>query len=256
MQIHQLPEQQAVADSDMFALDTGQTTRRTPFNAIKTAISTFAHQLTNLTETTATSDSDVLPIDDGGGAKKITFGNLKNKIAQDATPAFNSADASSPTSWTNVAVLTSGEALTSVYNKISAMFKNVRFIYSKLGSANISDVSDGTVTGAISALKEGSYTSTSQTITFPSAYVSSGTITIKKKGSMAMIHGSTVVVNASIPSQTQLYTLPDGYKPYHETYISTSLFNSFIRITSSGAIYTVTSISAGTYFFDGNWIHQ
>lgn len=154
MQIHQLPEQQTVADSDMFALDTGQTTRRTPFSAIKTAISTFAHQLTNLTETTATSDSDVMPIDGGTGAKKITFGNLKNKITQDATPAFNSADAASPTSWTSVAVLTSGEALTSVYNKISAMFKNVRFIYSKLGSTNISDISDGTVTSAISMIND------------------------------------------------------------------------------------------------------
>ena len=149
MQIHQLPEQQAVSDSDMFALDTGQTTRRTPFNAIKTAVSTFAHQLTNLTETTATSDTDVLPIDDGNGAKKITFGNLKNKITESATPAFNSADASSSYAWVNVAVLASGEAMTSVLEKISTMFKNIRFLYYKIGNNNVSGTGKSSLTAII-----------------------------------------------------------------------------------------------------------
>ena len=149
MQIHQLPEQQTVSDSDMFALDTGQTTRRTPFSVIKTAVSTFAHQLTNLAETTATSDSDVLQIDDGTGAKKITFGNLKNRVAESATPAFNSVDASSSYAWTSVAVLASGEALTSVYNKISAMFKNIRFLYYKIGNNNVSGTGKSSLTAII-----------------------------------------------------------------------------------------------------------
>lgn len=169
MQIHQLPEQQTVADSDMFAVDTGQTTRRTPFSAIKTAISTFAHQLTNLTETTATSDSDVLPIDDGTGAKKITFGNLKNKITESANPAFNSGDSSSSTTWTAVSVLASGETIPSILNKISLMFKNIRYLYYKIGNNNVSgtgkssltaiigntslaSIGNGTLSGAVSTL--------------------------------------------------------------------------------------------------------
>lgn len=168
MQIHQLPEQQTVADADMFAIDTGQTTRRTPFTAIKTAISTFAHQLTNLAETTATSDSDVLPIDDGTGAKKIAFGNLKNKITESASPAFNSEDASSSVVWTVVSVLTSGETIPSILNKVSLMFKNIRFLYYKIGNNNVSgtgkssltaiigntslvSIGNGTLSGAISA---------------------------------------------------------------------------------------------------------
>lgn len=149
MQIHQLPEQQTVADSDMFALDTGQTTRRTPFNVIKTAISTFAHQLTNLAETTATSDSDVMPIDDGTGAKKITFGNLKNKIAESANPAFNSEDASSSVVWTAVSVLTSGETIPSILNKVSLMFKNIRFLYYKIGNNNVSGTGKSSLTAII-----------------------------------------------------------------------------------------------------------
>lgn len=280
MQIHQLPEQQTIDDADMFAIDTGQTTRRTPFSAIKAIVSAFAHQLTNLTETTAVSDEDVLPIDDGNGAKKITYGNLKNKITQDATPAFDSVDASSSTSWTSVAVLASGEALTSVYNKISAMFKNIRYLYYKIGTNNvsgtgkssltaiigntsISSLGNGTLSGAVNTLnteitntRTGTYTGESQAITFPSAYVSSGTITIRKKGSLAMIHGATVVVSASIPSGTLLCALPSGYYPYHETYIGTSSFNSMMRIVSSGNVYAATAISPGTYFFDGNWMHQ
>lgn len=182
MQIHQLPEQQTLSDSDMFAVDTGQTTRRTPFNALKAIISAYAHQLTNLTETTATSDSDVIPIDDGNGAKKITFGNLKNKITEGATPAFNSVDASSSTAWTSVSVLTSSEVMTSVLNKISAMFKNIRFLYYKIGSTNISGSGKSTITSAIgntsiASIGDGTLTGAVDTVNKKIVY-KSGTVTI------------------------------------------------------------------------------
>lgn len=151
MQIHSLPEQQTVADSDMFALDTGTTTRRTPFSALKTAISDYAHKLTNLTATTTVNDSDVLPIDAGSGAKKITYVNLKNKIISDAAPTYTSGDAENPTAWSNVTVITSGLSLGTLLNRITTMIKNVRWLYGRLGTTDISSLGS-TITGAISAL--------------------------------------------------------------------------------------------------------
>lgn len=152
MQIHSLPEQQTVADSDMFALDTGTTTRRTPFSAMKSVISDYAHKLTNLASTTTVNNSDVLPIDAGSGAKKITYQNLKNKIVEDAAPTYTSGDAASPTAWSNVTVIASGISLGTLLNRITTMVKNVRWIYSKLGTTDISGVGNGTVTDAISTL--------------------------------------------------------------------------------------------------------
>lgn len=150
MQIHQLPEQQTVADGDMFALDTGTTTRRTPFSALKTAISDYAHKLTNLTATTTVNDSDVLPIDAGSGAKKITYVNLKNKIINDAAPTYASGDAENPTAWSSVTVITSGPSLGTLLNRITTMIKNVRWLYARLGTTDISSLGT-TITGAISA---------------------------------------------------------------------------------------------------------
>ena len=151
MQIHQLPEQQTVADTDEFALDTGTTTRRTPFLAMKTVISDYAHKLTNLNSTTTVNNSDVIPIDAGSGAKKITYVNLKNKIIQDAAPTYTSGDNENPSVWSSVSVIESGISLGTLLNKLSVMVKNVRWLYNRIGTTNISSLGS-TITGAISAL--------------------------------------------------------------------------------------------------------
>lgn len=68
------------------------------------------------------------------------------------TATFTSADSTSPTAWTDVAVLTSGEKHSSIFNKISTMFKNVRFLYKRIGTTDISAIGNGTLTGALSTL--------------------------------------------------------------------------------------------------------
>lgn len=62
---------------------------------------------------------------------------------------FDSGDAASANAWTDVAVIKSGETHKSLFDKISTMFKNVRYLYKLLGSTDISQVGNGTVTGAI-----------------------------------------------------------------------------------------------------------
>ena len=68
------------------------------------------------------------------------------------TVAFTSADSTTATAWTDVAALATGEKHSSIFNKVSTMFKNIRFLYKMLGTTDISSIGNGTVTGALSTL--------------------------------------------------------------------------------------------------------
>lgn len=67
---------------------------------------------------------------------------------------FTSSDVAdgNATAWTSVTPLASGEVHSSIFAKISQMFKNIRYLYKMLGTTNISSIGGGTVTGAVSAL--------------------------------------------------------------------------------------------------------
>lgn len=109
-------------------------------------------QIHNLPEQATSSDTDQYALDTGSTTRKISFANLKNQILQKANPEFTSGDSSTANSWTDVAALVAGEVMTSILNKVSVMFKNIRYLYKMLGTTNISGVGDGTVTGGINAL--------------------------------------------------------------------------------------------------------
>ena len=80
----------------------------------------------------------------------------KNGDSKDLTNTFVTQDSTNVTQWTDVDVLTSAEKHSSIFNKISTMFKNIRYLYKMLGTADISTLGEGanigTVTGAISKL--------------------------------------------------------------------------------------------------------
>lgn len=70
---------------------------------------------------------------------------------------FTSSDVAdgSANSWTSVNALASGEKHSSIFAKISQMFKNVRYLYKMLGTTDISSVStSGTVTDGLATLKQ------------------------------------------------------------------------------------------------------
>ena len=77
-----------------------------------------------------------------------TGGDTASNVA-----SFTSSDVAdgSASSWTSVATLTSGEKHTSLFAKVSQMFKNVRYLYKMFGTTDISSIGGGTVTGAISS---------------------------------------------------------------------------------------------------------
>lgn len=81
--------------------------------------------------------------------------NASGGDSKDVITTFTSNDATNASAWTEVATLTSKEKQSSIFNKVSMMFKNVRFLYKMLGTTDISAIGGGTVTGAISELNSG-----------------------------------------------------------------------------------------------------
>ena len=86
----------------------------------------------------------------------------ENGDSKDNTVTFTSNDTSTSDAWTDVAVLATGEKHSSLFNKISTMFKNIRYIYTHfIKSENIletleeisANTTSGKVAGAL-AVKE------------------------------------------------------------------------------------------------------
>ena len=70
--------------------------------------------------------------------------------------AFTSSDVAdgSATAWTTVTKLATGEKHSSLFAKMSQMFKNIRYLYKLLGTKDISSIGDGTVTGGLTSLND------------------------------------------------------------------------------------------------------
>lgn len=82
--------------------------------------------------------------------------------SQSNTVTFTSNDSLTGDS-TPPALLTSGETHASILSKVSTVFKNVRWLLSKMGTTDISTLGDGTVTGALSTLSSNIGTKLSNT---------------------------------------------------------------------------------------------
>ena len=80
---------------------------------------------------------------------QTTTGDTKDNVT-----TFTSSDVADgqATAWTSVVPLASGEKHSSIFAKVSQMFKNIRYLFKMLGTTDISSIGDGTVTSAISAL--------------------------------------------------------------------------------------------------------
>lgn len=92
------------------------------------------------------------------GNVNLTPANLgalaSNGDSKSNTVTFTSNDVEdgSATSWTSVTKLASGISHATFFQRVSQMFKNVRYLYKVLGTTDISAIGDGTVSGAISTL--------------------------------------------------------------------------------------------------------
>lgn len=85
-----------------------------------------------------------IAMDTGSDTYKATPG--------DVVPSYTSGDSSSASSWTSVTAVGTGLSFSTLINRITTMMKNVRYLYTLLGTTSISGIGNGTVTGALSTL--------------------------------------------------------------------------------------------------------
>ena len=104
-------------------------------------------------------DTNGFPLNVGSSSQAVYFNSgVPTALATgNLTSTFTNSDVAdssvtTATGWTSVTKLTSGLSLSTLFSRISQMFKNVRWLYKMLGTTSISSVGDGTVTGAISSL--------------------------------------------------------------------------------------------------------
>jgi hypothetical protein len=86
--------------------------------------------------------------------KAVTTG-IKYNDTKDNTTTFLSDDTLEPEGYSDISLLKSSETHSSIFNKLSTMFKNVRYLFGMLGTTDISSIGDGTVTDAISRINTG-----------------------------------------------------------------------------------------------------
>ena len=142
--------------NDMYLnTSTGNTYRCTVAGNASTAKWVYAGNIKGPQGAYASVDSALNSSSTNPVQNKIVTAELGKKLAstgdtQNNTVTFTSADTASPTAWKDVNVLASKEKHSSLLNKISTMFSNVRYLYKILGSTDISAL--GTVTQAIANL--------------------------------------------------------------------------------------------------------
>ena len=89
---------------------------------------------------------------------KVKVGSTSYDISpsKDGTlNGFTSNDAASPTAWSAANAITTSDTNSTIFSKVTTMIKNVRWLYSKLGTTDFSATGQSTVTGALSALQTG-----------------------------------------------------------------------------------------------------
>lgn len=152
--------------------------------------------------TKALTDPAYVAFDDGTDTYKTEFNDVVADAAAaavadadltDNTVAFTSGDAASPTAWTAVDVLTSGLPLKTLFNRISTMVKNVRYIWNLLGSSSFSNVAS-TLSGAIGNT---ALTTTAQTLSGAIAEHESDISTLNSKFKPVNVSGNSFSFNTN-----------------------------------------------------------
>lgn len=110
---------------------------------------------------------------DKNGNDIVATYQTKNGDSKNNTVTFTSGDKTDPIAWADVAPLTSGEKHSSIFNKLSTMFRNVRYIWQLIGNTQLS-IGDGTITGAINEINTRLTPISLPVEIFESEYISEG----------------------------------------------------------------------------------
>lgn len=200
--------------------------------------------------TKALTDPAYVAFDDGTDTYKTEFNDVVADAAADAVAsadltdnmvAFTSGDSASPTGWTAVDVLTSGLSLKTLFNRISTMVKNVRYIWNLLGSSSFSNVAS-TLTGAIGNT---ALTTTAQTLSGAIVEHESDISTLNSKIG-AVVTGTTLTTTATAKTTVHVasMTLPAGTWVVCTSVQFTSSFTEVAMLNISNTGY-VSAVARG-----------
>ena len=168
----------------------------------------------------------------------------KTGDSKDNTVTFTSSDTLTPSGWTDVAVLKSGETHKSFVQKVATMIKNVRYLWKLIGNTDISKIGDGTVTGALNSLNTGTnaiaarlgndYGPFAIIPTVDETVFKNDSSWVQKKNGIVIVH-IYGMVNVNAPFE--LLTLPKGLRPWsHVRADGAIIYNDDGKVTSSGTI--------------------
>lgn len=144
----------------------------------------------------------------------------------------------------SVEKLTSGEKLKDLFNKVSRIVTNVRYLIKLLGNNDISTLGDGTVTGAINAINE-ALSGKQGTVAGAASTITANNLT----ASMALVSSSTGKVAVSAVTATELGYL-DGVTANIQSQID-DLNNIKITQTSGWIDPGAVRFNIGNY--SGSW---
>lgn len=173
----------------------------------------------------------------------LTSGNIgalpEDGDSAENTVSFSSADAAEANVWTDVDVLAGGEKHKSIFNKVSTMFKNIRYLYKMLGTTDISAIGGGTVTGAIAAQNEALITNNYSIINNTATTLIDRECSVNGNGQVNI--DAYVVYTASDGGEFIPISIPLQCRPKTTKYFST---NANLRGTNT--IYPITGyVDAG-----------
>ena len=170
---------------------------------------------------------------------------------------FTSNDAVSPTVWTDVDIVSSSDSNSTIFSKVTTMIKNVRWLYSKLGTTDFSATGQSTVTGALSALQTGlgnkaarDHSHATNTLPVSSQYVNSNDYV----PTSALMYSMQADIDALDTAVQQLqFELDNPNKRYESislgTWSSVSDVDTFLSRFNHGNVYKDgnTKLALGNY---------
>lgn len=145
---------------------------------------------------------------------------------------FTSGDGEG-TAWTDVETMVSDETHSSLFGKISTMFKNIRYLFKMLGSKDISAIGDGTVTGGISTLNTNLEFHIGDTFTYTQALF--GT-------SISSVNGASFGISIYLP------------KSIGNDVTSVSVRDDISWIRANGTMITLSNAHATVVAFSQNMV--
>ena len=184
------------------------------------------------------TDTRTIYLPDADGTVALTTSDSKDNTV---TFASNDVGPDSEYAIFSVDKLESGETHSSIFNKISRMFTNVRYILNLLGNTDIYSIGDGTVTGALKTLNDSlnKYSYSALTIANTDYFKDSGCFVSKVGNQVNMQIQINVIKGYAAWSDLLVTTIPSGYRPRRgliKTVHSNDGFSGALRIESNGTV--------------------